>query len=78
VQAVAAVRKEAGGKLDLERIQQHIDGIVAWVPRLAEIMTKATTVQNSGKFIETTAKDIMEDIKKRAAEVLALLRLDAE
>jgi len=78
VQAVAAVRKEAGGKLDLERIQQHIDGIAVWVPRLGEIMTKASTVQNNGKFIETTAKDIKDDIEKRAAEVLALLRLDAE
>src|SRR5262249_41980907 len=29
VQAVTMVRKEAGGKLDLERIQQHIDGIAA-------------------------------------------------
>jgi hypothetical protein len=78
VQAVAAARKEVGGRLDLERIQQHIDGIAAWVPRLAEIITKATTVQNSGKFIETTAKDMMDDIKKRVAEVLALFRLEAE
>jgi hypothetical protein len=51
VQAVTAVRKEAGGKLDLERIQQHIDGIADWVPRLAEIMTKANTVQKSGSAI---------------------------
>jgi hypothetical protein len=72
---VAAVRKEAGGKLDLERIEQHIEGIAAWVPRLGEIVTKA---QNSLKFIETTAKDIKEDIARRVAEVLALLRRDAE
>ena len=75
VLAVAAVRKEAGGKLDLERIEQHIEGIAAWVPRLGEIVTKA---QNSLKFIETTAKDIKEDIARRVAEVLALLRRDAE
>ena len=78
VQAVAAVRKEAGGKLDLERIQQHIDGIAAWVPRLAEIITKASTVQKSGIAIETTAKEIKEDIDKRVVEVLALLRRNAE
>jgi len=78
VQAVAAVRKEAGGKLDLERIQQHIDGIAAWVPRLAEIITKAKTIQNSGSTIETTAKEIKEDIERRVSEILALLRLDAE
>jgi hypothetical protein len=78
VQAVTAVRKEAGGKLDLERIQQHIDGIAAWVPRLAEIITKASTVQKNGNAIETTAKEIKEDIEERVAKVLALLRLDAE
>jgi hypothetical protein len=78
VQAVTAVRKEAGGKLDLERIQQHIDGIAAWVPRLGEIVSKANTVQKSGNAIETTAKEIKEDIEERVAEILALLRLDAE
>ncbi|HEV2949950.1 MAG TPA: hypothetical protein VGX70_21410 [Gemmataceae bacterium] len=78
VQAVAAVRKEAGGKLDLERIQQHIDGIAVWVPRLAEIATKAKTVQNSGEAIESTAREIKEDIERRVSEVLALLQLDAE
>jgi len=78
VQAVAAVRKDAAGKLDLERIQQHIDGIAAWVPRLGEIITKAKTVQNSGSAIESTAKDIKEDIERRVGEVLALLRLEPE
>jgi hypothetical protein len=78
VQAVTAVRKEAGGKLDLERIQQHIDGIAGWVPRLGEIVTKANTVQKSGSAIETTAKEIKEDIEERVDEILALLRLDME
>jgi len=71
------VRKEACGKLDLETVQQHIDGIAAWVPRLAEIITKAGTVQKSGEFIESTAKAIKDDIEERAADVLRLLRLDA-
>ncbi|HMF10984.1 MAG TPA: hypothetical protein VKE94_01725 [Gemmataceae bacterium] len=78
VQAVTALRKEAGGKLDLERIQQHIDGAAAWVPRLGEIVTKANTVQNSGKAIETTAKQIKDDIEERVEQILALLRLDVE
>jgi hypothetical protein len=78
VQAVAAVRKETNGKLDLERIQQHIDGIAAWVPRLGEIVSKASTVQRSGSAIEDTAKEIKEDINRRVVEILALLRLDAE
>jgi hypothetical protein len=78
VQAVAAVRKEAGGKLDLERIQQHIDGIAAWVPRLAEIISKASTIQKSGSTIEDAAKEIKEDIEQRVKQVLVMLRLDAE
>lgn len=77
VQAVTAVRKEACGKLDLETVQQHIDGIAALVPRLGEIITKAGTVQKSGEFIESTANAIKDDIDARAAEVLRLLRLDA-
>ena len=77
-QAVTAVRKEAGGKLDVELIQRNIDGIAAWVPRLGEIVTEATTVQSSGKAIEKTANEIKEDIEERVAEILALLRLDAE
>jgi hypothetical protein len=78
VQAVTAVRKEVGGKLDLERIQRQIDGIAAWVPRLGEIVTKSNTVQKSGKAIEETAKEIKDDIEDRVADILALLRLDAE
>jgi hypothetical protein len=77
VQAVTMVRKEACGKLDLETVQKHIDGIAAMVPRLGEIITKARTVQNSGEFIEETANAIKDDIETRAAEVLRLLRLDA-
>jgi hypothetical protein len=77
VQAVTAVRKEACGKLDLETVQQHIDGIGALVPRLGEIITKAGTVQKSGEFIEETANAIKDDIEERAADVLRLLRLDA-
>src|SRR5262249_1591457 len=78
VQAVTAIRKEASGKLDLDRIQQHIDGVAVWVPRLGETLTKAIAVQNSGKAIETTAKQIKDDIEEPVTQILALLRLDAE
>lgn len=78
VQAVATVRKEAGGKLDLERIQQHIDGIATWVPRLAEIISKASTVHKNGSAIEATAKEIKDDLERRVKEVLTMLRTDAE
>ena len=77
VQAVTAVRKEDCGTLDMEAVQQHIDGIAALVPRLGEIITKAGTVQKSGEFIEDTANAIKDDIEERAGDVLRLLRLDA-
>lgn len=75
-QAVAAARKDANGKLDLERIQKNIDGLVVWVPRLADIMTKANTVQNNGKAIESTARDIKDDLEKRTKDIFEVLRLD--
>jgi hypothetical protein len=78
VQAVVAVRKEAAGKLDLERIEQHIEGISLWVPRVGEIIKKAQNAQNTVNGIETIAKAMTEDIKQRVAEVFALLRRDGE
>jgi hypothetical protein len=78
VQAVAAVRKEAGGKLDLDVIQQHIDGIAAHAPELGEIVSKAGTVQKAGSAIESTARKIKDDIDRRVQEVMAMLRRDAE
>jgi uncharacterized protein YicC (UPF0701 family) len=77
VQAVATIRKEEGGKLDLERIQQRIDGIGTWIPRLGEMITKAKTVKSHGESIESTAKEMKDDVDKRVTEVLSLLRADA-
>jgi hypothetical protein len=73
-QAVASVRKETDGQLDLRRIQQSIDALAAWVPRLGEIMTKANTIQNSGKAIEGTAKDMKKEMEGRIKEILDSLR----
>ena len=77
-QAVAAARKEANGKIDLEQIQQHIDAVASWVPRLGDIITKAGTIQKNGEFIETTAEELKEDLEKRVKEVLALLQCEVQ
>jgi endonuclease III len=45
---------------------------------LAEIIKNAGLVQRHGENIETTAREIKEDIERRAKEVLALLQRDAE
>lgn len=73
-QAIAAVRKEADGQLNLERVQQSIDALAAWVPRLGEIMTKANTIQRSGQAIEGTAKEMKKEMEGRIKEILNLLR----
>jgi hypothetical protein len=41
VQAVTAVRREACGKLDMEAVQEHIDGIAGLVPCLGEMARAA-------------------------------------
>jgi len=71
---VAAKRKEDEGQLDLERVEQHIDALIQWVPRLGEIITKARTVKSHGVSIEDAAAEIKKDMETRLNEILALLR----
>jgi hypothetical protein len=77
-QVVAAIRKEANGKLDLDRVQQEMDGLKPWVDRLGEIFAKAGTIQRSGQAIEETASKMKEDLQRRIKNVFDLLRLSAE
>ena len=77
VQAVAAVRKEAGGKLDLEAIQQHIDGIAAWVPRWARSSPRPVRFRRAASPLRPRRRQIKEDIEHRIQEVMAMLQHDA-
>lgn len=47
-----------------DKVNEHIDSIAVWVPRLAEIVSKASTVQKTASAIETAAKEIKEDIDR--------------
>jgi hypothetical protein len=71
---VAAKRKEDEGQLDFARVEQHIDALIQWVPRLGEIITKARTVKSHGGLIEDAADEIKKDLETRLKEILALLR----
>lgn len=72
--AVAAARREAAGGLDLEAIEQHMQELLGWVDRIAEMETKAKTIQNSGKFIEDRANELKDQLDRRLNEVLAAIR----
>ncbi|HVA45902.1 MAG TPA: hypothetical protein VNH11_05895 [Pirellulales bacterium] len=72
--AVAAARRGAAGGLDLEAIEQHVQELLGWVDRIAEMATKARTIQTSGKFIEDRANELKDDLDRRLNEVLEMLR----
>jgi hypothetical protein len=74
--AVAAARKEANGKLDLERIRENLDGIGACLPRLGEIVTKANTIESSAGKVREIATSIKEDVKARIDGILEMLELE--
>jgi hypothetical protein len=76
-QAVATARKECNGKLDLERIQRHVEALISSLPRLGEIMSKAGTIQKCGEAIETTAKAIKDDMQERLRDIRTLLTVES-
>ena len=71
--AVAAARREEAGGLDLAAIEQHVQELLGWTERIAEMATKARAVQSSGKFIEERANELKEELDHRLNEVLAML-----
>jgi hypothetical protein len=72
--AVAAVRKEEAGDLDVQLIQDQLDALAAWSDRIADMATKARTIQSSGKLIEQCAADLKTDLDLRISAVLKALQ----
>jgi hypothetical protein len=70
---VASIRKEATGELDIQKIQDQVDALAAWSDRIADMATKARTIQNSGKLIEQCATDLKQELDSRVAAVPAIL-----
>jgi len=73
--AVAAARKEEAGEFDRQKIQDQLDALAAWSARIADMATKARTVQSSGKLIEQCANDLKADLDSRVAVVLNELKV---
>ncbi|CAN5460116.1 hypothetical protein BH10PLA2_BH10PLA2_30990 [soil metagenome] len=71
--AVAASRKEQAGAIDLQKIHDQIDGLAVWSDRIADMATKAKTIQNSGKLIEQVASELKQDLDGRVAEIVRVL-----
>ena len=76
--AIAAVKRDAAGELDVATIAQHIDALLTWTERVTDMATKATTIQRSGKMIADTAVDLNRDLDTRLSEVLRLLRASTD
>jgi hypothetical protein len=71
---VAATRKGEAGELDVQLIQDQLDALAAWSDRIADMATKARTIQSSGKIIEQCAADLKTDLDQRIATVLKALQ----
>jgi hypothetical protein len=72
--AVAATRKEEAGEMDVQLIQDQLDALDAWSERIADMVTKARTIQSNGKIIEQCAADLKADLEVRIAAVLKALQ----
>ncbi|HEV3003748.1 MAG TPA: hypothetical protein VGX78_04775 [Pirellulales bacterium] len=72
--SVAAVRKESSEGLDLDAVEGHLTALATWSERIADMATKARTIQNSGKFIEECAARLKDDLDSRVALVQEMLR----
>lgn len=73
---VASARKESTGELDIQKIRDQLDALAAWSGRIADMGTKARTIQNSGKLIEQCATDLKQDFDDRTAAILKLLKIN--
>ena len=66
---VAAARKDQAGEFDLQKVQDQVDALAAWSDRIADMATKARTIQNSGKLIEQCANDLKQDLDSRGSGI---------
>lgn len=72
--AVAAVRKESANEIDLGQIENHIESLGTWSERIADMSTKARTIQKSGKLIEDCAIELKEDLDSRVSLLMEVLK----
>jgi hypothetical protein len=71
---VAGVRKQAAGEVDLQSIRDNVDSIQKSIACIADIATKARTIQKSGKLIESGVLDMQSELDERLASILRTLK----
>jgi len=71
---VAALRKESAAEIDLVEIESHIETLGTWSERIADMSVKARTIQKSGKLIEECTVELKEELDRRVAHILKILR----
>lgn len=71
---VASARKGTAGELDLQKVEEQLNALATWSDRIAEMSTKARTIQSSGKLIEQFASDLKQDLETRIATILKALQ----
>ncbi|MGH7173296.1 MAG: hypothetical protein ACRELG_23690 [Gemmataceae bacterium] len=75
VQAVAAIRKDATGRLDLQGIRDHIEYLTGSVKVMGEMAAKARMVRRHGAGIEATLRRLKDDLQQRLKKMLELLNV---
>ena len=60
--------------LRTQRRSWQLDTLAAWSDRIADMATKARTIQSSGKIIEQCANELKADLDLRIAAVLKALQ----
>ena len=67
-------QRSPAGELDIQKIQDQLDALSAWSDRIADMATKARTIQSSGKLIEQCANDLKLDLDARVAVALKTIQ----
>lgn len=71
---VASARKDSADEVDLQFIEEQIDSLAAWTDRIADMATKARTIQKSGRLIEECATELKEELDRRVNDIQLALR----
>lgn len=74
VHVVTRSRKEAKGEIDLTLIKSNIQKMLNQVDMMADLLTKAQTIQKSGKSIEENTTNIKDDLEALIRVTLELLK----
>jgi hypothetical protein len=61
----------------LHEVRHQIDALATWSDRIADMATKARTIQNSGRLIEQCAAELEQDLDARVTAIVKVLQHSA-